>query len=138
LARRRQRYAASPELRESSAETRRRTKRKPDIREKLKEYFKVLRQKQSLLGNKSRKQIRQPDLMGRRAILLRSIIYRPQWSKQRWTWKSHAPVLEKDRVDHTCTSCGRIRFLKLWWKEKLPGKATDANSGDFGFLCCFG
>ncbi|KAI4833694.1 hypothetical protein E4T44_09276, partial [Aureobasidium sp. EXF-8845] len=128
---RRQLYAASPELRESLAEMRRKFKRKPDVRERLKEYFKV--------RNRSRKQLGPRDLMGRRATWLNNLIRRQQLSRQGWTWKSHTPVLEQDRVDHTYTACGNVRFLKLWWRENLPGKATDANSDQIRYMCnhCF-
>jgi hypothetical protein len=123
LARLRQRYAASPELRELLAEHQRRTKRKPDIREKMKEYHKLARQKECLLGNNSREQLRHLDLMTRRAILLNAVIRRLQRSNQRWAWKSHTPVLDKDRVD-------RMKFL---------GNATDANSDQDRYMCnnCF-
>jgi hypothetical protein len=119
LARLRQRYAASPELRELLAEHRRRTKRNPDIREKMKEYHKLARQKECLLGNNSREQLRHLDLMTRRAILLNAVIRRLQRSNQQWAWKSHTPVLDKDRVD-------RMKFL---------GNATDANSDQNRYMC---
>jgi hypothetical protein len=139
LARRRQDYAASPELRESLAEGRRGTKRKPHVREKLKEYYRELRQKERLLGKNPRRQLRHPDLMTRRANSLRKVICQRR-STQEWAWKSHTPVLDKDRIDHTCTACGNIRFLKLWWKEKPLGKAAaDATLDQDRYIChnCF-
>jgi hypothetical protein len=73
--------------------------------------------------------------MTRRAISLNNVICRQQRSNQEWAWKHHTPVLDEDRVDHTCTACGNIRFPKLWWKEKLLGKATDANSHQDRYMC---
>jgi hypothetical protein len=138
LAHLRRRYAASPELRETLAEYRRRSKRKPDIREKLKEYQKLARQKERLLCNNSHRQVHHVNLMDRRASSLNIVICRRQ-GIQEWAWKSHTPVLEHDRVDHKCTACGNIRFLRLWWKEKLPRQAKDANSDRDQYMCnhCF-
>ncbi|KAI4726493.1 hypothetical protein E4T49_05722 [Aureobasidium sp. EXF-10728] len=43
------------------------------------------------------------------------------------------------RVDHHCTACGRNRFLKFWFKEKLPPHVTDTQPDEDRYMCnaCF-
>jgi hypothetical protein len=42
-------------------------------------------------------------------------------------------------VDHHCTACDEIRFLKHWWKERLHPDAMDTDSGQDRYMCnhCF-
>ena len=128
--RERQRYAEHPE---TYAEARRRHKRKPHIREKLKEQHK------QRWRNSDRKHSPHEKLSVRRATTLGIRVFAESWRMEAWTWKTHKPVSYHDRVDHHCTACDRIRFLKHWWKEKPRPDTTDVKSNQDRYMCnyCF-
>jgi hypothetical protein len=133
LARRRQRYAEAPE---KHAAWSRASRRKPDIRAKINEKQKQLRQEGS---TRTPEQSPHEKLSTRRATKLQQCVFNTPWRMETWTWKTHTPISYHDRVDHYCTACDEIRFLKHWWKEKLHPDAMETDPDQARYMCnhCF-
>jgi hypothetical protein len=133
LARRRQIYAEAPE---KQAARQRASRRKPDIRARNNEKQKQLRHEGF---TRTREQSPHEKLSTRRATKLQQYVFHTPWRKETWTWKAHTPISYHDRVDHHCTACDEIRFLKHWWKERLHPDAMDTDSGQDRYMCnhCF-
>jgi hypothetical protein len=129
-ARERQRYAERPEI---YAETQRRFRRQPHIRERLK-----AKDRQRRWGS-DRLQSHHEKLSVLRVTTLSIRVFSESWRMKAWTWKTHKPVSYDDRVDHRCTACDKIRFLKHWWKGKPLPDATDVKSNQDRYMCnhCF-
>ena len=130
LARKRERYT---ENREHIAARQRKTKRESDVRERIKAYMKQYRR------DHSPEQPKHKNLGDRRSDRLLQRVFSTWRTTETWTWKTHKPVSYHDRIDHRCTACGKLRFLKYWWKEKPCDKATDTSSDQDRYMCnhCF-
>jgi len=87
----------------------------------------------------SPEQPKHKNLGTRRSIRLLQHVFSTRRLTKTWTWKTHKPVSYHDRVDHRCTACDQIRFLKYWWKEKPCDEAKDTSSDQDRYMCnhCF-
>ncbi|KAI5254389.1 cytidine deaminase-like protein [Aureobasidium subglaciale] len=55
----------------------------------------------------------------RAACRLDALVRKNQWVRECLPWKPYRPVLYKEKVKHTCSTCliTRLNGFKLWWKE---------------------
>lgn len=86
------------------------------------------------------RQMRDENLEIRRAVALDYFCRKnKRWAKENWSWPTHQVVRTAARVDHHCTSCDRIRSLKLWWKEKVLRQASNHDATQDRYMCnyCF-
>ncbi|KAH0377828.1 hypothetical protein KCU92_g9025, partial [Aureobasidium melanogenum] len=140
LARRRQKYASSPEMRKRRSEYHFEHRRDPESQAKQAEYNRVHRLKDPYKRILHLRQVRAGDLKLRRADGLASFLGQSKrWVQENWSWPTHQVVRTAARVDRHCTSCDKIRRLKLWWKEKHPPQRLNTESPQDRFMCnyCF-
>ena len=108
--------------------------RKPHNREKGKQAALVYRKKHPGLDYGQHEQLRI-----RRANTLAKHVFHSPLKAKTYTWKTHNPVSYDDQVDHHCTACDKICFLKYWWQEKPHSEATETDSDHARYMCslCF-
>ncbi|KEQ80789.1 hypothetical protein M438DRAFT_280717 [Aureobasidium pullulans EXF-150] len=114
----RQRWATDPEYRQKQIECMKRYKRSPATRWKTLKYCKEYNEGRRESVIQRVRESRRTNLVLRRSNALQEIIDKgSRWTKEGWTWRTHAPAPSSDRVEHCCTSCEKLRYRKLWWKE---------------------
>ena len=114
----RHRWATDPEYRQKQLESMKRYRRSPATRWKALEYYKEYDKGRRESTRQRVRERARTNLGHRRSSALYEIIYKgSRWTKEGWTWRTHAPAPGFDRVEHFCTSCEKLRFRKLWWKE---------------------
>lgn len=134
LARRRERYANDPVLRQKKLHTMKVYSRRPEIRLKLNAYY---RARHEATPEKYIEADYANNLGYRRSTHLSQLLWRGL--VERYTWRTHSPIQYADRVDHYCASCNRHRFLKRWWKEKPEGSGYSEQPSPDRYMCnhCF-
>lgn len=134
LARRREKYASSPEFRKKCVEY------YMDNRARLIEIFKERWLERRNEQIPRFRQLRAESLKIRRAATLAALVRNnKRWIKEKWSWPTHEPVRTQERVEHYCTNCDQSRQLKVWWKEKDLGQVPQTESSQDRYMCnsCF-
>ncbi|CAD0088366.1 unnamed protein product [Aureobasidium mustum] len=137
VARFRERYANDPAFRQKMIDNGRKRYRQPERRIKANACYRAKYQANREYYVKAHERAWAEDLSRRRTSYLVTLIARG--AAERATWRTHAPIAYTERVEHYCTGCNRIRFLRRWWKEKSEalGKAEQPDSDRYMCNHCF-